>query len=207
MRYAVVFLAAFSACCQAGSQLPQRDVTVELRQVEEGYGEPTGYSVSANASSGLPALAYQKILVRNGEKATVRMGQSSPKQWVQSVTSATSSSVPPTTGAATNNGAYGVTNVMEWLQSGYSITVQPRWLGGNKPATVELELEQEDLQTQHNADMPNQARRQFSTTVTAPLAQWVTISSSGEVPKTGVYSTTAANKAGRQALQLRVLVP
>ena len=207
MRYAVVFLAAFSACCQAASQLPQRDVTVELRQVEEGYGEPTGYSVSANASSGLPALAYQKILVRNGEKATVRMGQSSPKQWVQSVTSATSSSVPPTTGAATNNAAYGVTNVMEWLQSGYSITVQPRWLGGNKPATVELELEQKDLQTQHNADMPNQARRQFSTTVTAPLAQWVTISSSGEVPKAGVYSTTAANKAGRQALQLRVLVP
>jgi hypothetical protein len=189
----------------AAAPLPQRDVTVELRQIEETYGEPTGYSVSSNSGSGLSALSYQKILVRNGEKASVNMGQSTPKQWVQSVSSASTSSTG--TGASANNAAYGATNILEWLQSGYSITVQPRWPGGNKAATVEFDVEQKDLQTINNADMPTQARRQFASTITAPLAQWVTISSSGEVPKSGVYSTSSANKSGRQALQIRVLVP
>ena len=201
MRLLVLLLSVFSALCMAGTNIPQRDVTVELRQVEEGYGEPTGYSVSSNVSSGLPALAYQRILVRNGEKATVRMGQSSPKQWVQSVSSQNGTATG--SASATNS----VTNVLEWLQSGYSITVQPRWPGGNLAATVELELEQKDLQTLHNADMPNQTRRQFSSTVTAPLAEWVTISSGGEVSKVGVYSTSATHKSSRQALQIRVLVP
>ena len=205
MQIFILALLVFSVSCIAAPQLPQRDVTVELRQIEEGYGEPTGYSVSSNAGSGLSALAYQKILVRNGEKATLRMGQSSPKQWVQSI--ANNSTSASSAGNIASNATPSVTNVLEWLQSGYSITVQPRWPGGNKAATVELELEQKDLQTVSNADMPNQTKRQFSSTVTAPLAQWITISSSGEVPKTGVYSTSSANKAGRQALQIRVLVP
>lgn len=196
MRFFLV-ATLMSVAAHAAPNLPARDLTVELRQVEETHGEPVGYSVSSNSGSTLPALSYQKILVRNGEKASIQMGQSTPKQWVQSVTSGGTVSTPN----------YGVTNMLEWLQSGYSISVQPKWLGGNKAATVVLELEQKDLQTVNNADMPNQARRQYSSTITAPLAQWVTISSSGEVPKAGVYSTSSANKVNRQALQLRVLVP
>lgn len=195
----IAFLTGVSA--YAASPLPQRDITVELRQIEENYGEPAGYTVSSQSGSGLAALSYQKIMVRNGEKALVKMGQSTPKQWVQSVSSA--NSVNGTAG----NTAYGATTMLEWLQSGYSITVQPRWTGANHPAIVEFEVEQKDLQTVTNADMPTQARRQFSSTVTAPLALWVTISSAGEVPKAGVYSTSSANKANRQALQIRVLVP
>ena len=191
----------------AAPPLPARDVTVELRQIEETFGEPAGYSVSANAGAGPAALSYQKILVRNGEKASLKMGQSTPKQWVQSVTSGSSTTSATGTATSAANTAFGATNVLEWLQSGYSITVQPRWTGGNKAATVEFELEQKDLQTHNNADMPTQAHRQFSSTVTAPLAQWVTVSSAGEVPKPGVYSSNPAHKAGRQALQIRVLVP
>ena len=205
MRY-IVAMGFLGVCCAfAATPLPQRDLTVELRQIEETYGEPAGYSVSSNSGSGLAALSYQKIQVRNGEKASVKMGQSTPKQWVQSVSSASTTSTG--TGSTANNAAYGATNMLEWLQSGYSITVQPRWPGGNKAATVEFDVEQKDLQTIHNADMPTQARRQFASTITAPLAQWVTISSSGEVPKPGVYGTSSANKSNRQALQIRVLVP
>lgn len=192
----IALLAGVSA--YAAPPLPQRDLTVELRQMEDTYGEPSGYTVSSHSGSGLSALSYQKIMVRNGEKASVKMAQSTPKQWVQSVSGASST---------TSNTMHGATNMLEWLQSGYSITVLPRWTGSDDPATVEFEVEQKDLQTHNNADMPTQARRQFSSTITAPLAQWVTISSAGEVPKAGVYSTSSANKANRQALQIRVLAP
>jgi hypothetical protein len=182
----------------AKDKLPGRDLTVELRQIEETHGDPVGYVVSAQSGTEVAALTYQKLLVRNGEKASVQMHQSTPKQWTQSVS-----------GSAVNGAtsSMGVNNTLEWLQAGYSVTVQPRWSGGNKAVVVELELEQKDLQTIHNADMPQQSRRQYTSTVTVPLAQWVTISASGEVPKAGVYSTSTRHRAGRQALQIRILVP
>lgn len=191
------------AVVYSAKSLPARDLTVELRQIEETHGDPVGYVVSASSGSELTPLSYQKLLVRNGEKASVQMHQSTAKQWTQSVSSA--SSATTTTGTA-NTASVGVNNNLEWLQAGYSISVQPKWPGGNKAAVVELELDQKDLQTISNADMPQQARRQFTSTITVPLAQWVTISSSGEVPKAGVYSTSS-KKAGRQALQIRILAP
>ena len=85
--------------------------------------------------------------------------------------------------------------------------MQPHWPGGSKAAEVELELEQKDLVTSSNADMPQQSHRRYNSTVTVPLGQWVTISSSGEVPKAGLYSTSSQKKTGRQALQIRILAP
>lgn len=191
----VALCVCFTAGVHAAKSLPARDLTVELRQVEETHGDPTGYTVSAGAASESAALRYQKLLVRNGEKATAEMFQSTPKQWTQSVTTSSSGS------------GYSVNQSLEWLQSGYSVVVQPKWTGGNRPALVEVELEQKDLPQGSNADMPNQSRRKYNSSITVPLAEWVTILSSGEVPKSGTYSTSSTQRVGRQALQIRVLAP
>ncbi len=180
----------------ASKALPSRDLTVELRQIEETHGDPVGYSVSAGNAAEPAALRYQKLLVRNGEKATVEMLQSTAKQWTQSVVSA---------GAGGNT--YGINQQVEWLDAGYVITVEPKWPGGNRSAVVTVELEQKDLITGNQADTPQQAQRKYNSTITVPLAQWVTILSRGEVPKSGTYSTSTTHKIGRQALQIRVLAP
>jgi hypothetical protein len=197
MRWFLCLVALIGgAVTHASKSLPARDLTVELRQIEETYGEPAGYSVSAGNAAEPAALRYQKLLVRNGEKATVEMLQSTAKQWTQSVVS-----------SGTGGNTLGVNQQVEWLEAGYVITVQPKWPGGNRSATVAVELEQKDLVPGNQADTPQQARRKYNSTITVPLAQWVTILSRGEVPKSGTYSTSSTHKMGRQALQIRVLVP
>jgi len=138
MRIFILALLVFSVSCIAAPQLPQRDVTVELRQIEEGYGEPTGYSVRSNADAGLPALAYQKILVRNGEKATLRMGQSSPKQWVQSIANNSTKQRDIRCYQCAGVVAirllhYGAAPLARWQQSGYGGT----GVGAKRPADRE----------------------------------------------------------------------
>ena len=175
------------------AQLPARDLTVELRQIEEGREE--GSSYRAGATSSAQSFQPQKVQVRNGQKAQLRMNLSVPIQWVEAAQA-----------ASANSGA-GVKNALQWFEAGQNMAVTPRWPGGNRAATVELEVQQAALVTRHNADMPSQSRSQFSTTVTAPLAQWVTIAATGPAPaRQGSYSSTGGNEV-RRLLQIRVLVP
>ena len=177
----------------AQAQLPARDLTVELRQIEDRPDE--GSSYRAGPAEGGQALAPQKIQVRNGQKAQLRMNLSVPMQWVEAVQA-----------PSANSGA-GVKQALQWLDVGQSVTVTPRWPGGNRAATVELEVQQADMATRSNADMPSQSRSQFSSTVTAPLAQWVTIAATGPAPaRQGSYSSASGGEV-RRLLQIRVLVP
>jgi Bacterial type II and III secretion system protein len=177
----------------AQAQLPARDLTVELRQIEDRQDE--GSSYRAGPSEGTQALAPQRIQVRNGQKAQLRMHLSVPMQWVEAAQA-----------ASANSGA-GVKQALQWFDVGQSVTVTPRWSGGNRAATVELEVQQADLATRSNADMPSQSRSQFSSTVTAPLAQWVTIAATGPAPaRQGSYSSAGSSEV-RRLLQIRVLVP
>ena len=205
---ACALLVAVSGGARA-ADLPKRDLTVELRQVEEGREDGSArFGTRPDAA----LLAPQKIQVRNGEKGSLRMSQSVPMLWAQSVSSQSSSiqaggGGAVAGGASINSSGGGVTQGLQWMEVGQSVTVTPRWPGGNKDATLELELQQSDMAVRNNADMPRQTRSQFSSTITAPLGQWVTIAASGRAPaRSGSFSSEGGAEA-RRLLQVRLLAP
>jgi hypothetical protein len=197
LRRMVRFLGLGLLCLGAGwacAAPPQRDLTVELRQVEDGQDPSTNYRAGSNDAAAL--LPLQKIQVRNGQKGMLRFNQSTPVQWVEAAQA-----------ASANSGA-GVKQALQWFDTGSSITATPRWPGGKQPATVELEVQQADMAGQPQANMPAQRRASFSSTVTAPLGQWVTIAASGEpAAPDGNYSSNTAADGARRLLQIRVLAP
>ncbi|MDZ7919339.1 hypothetical protein [Rhodoferax sp.] len=173
---------------------PQRDLTVELRQVADGPEQAVSYRAGSGGTEAL--LPLQKIQVRNGQKGMLRFNLSTPVQWVEAVQA-----------ASANSGA-GVKHALQWFDTGSSISATPRWPGGKQPATVELEVQMADMAPQPQADMPAQRRSSFSSTVTAPLGQWVTIAASGDPePQPGNYSSNSAAGTARRLLQIRVLAP
>lgn len=186
---------AIAACLQvcllvatlpALAELPRRDLTVELRQIED---QP-GYVVSTQPRT--PALAPQQVQVRNGEKAVLRMAQSLPVKWTQSVSQ-----------GGRNVGA-GVSYGLVWMEAGQGFTVTPRWPGGKQAASLQIEVTTASVDASTGAELPNQQRGQVSTTVSAPLGLWVTIASTGgEAAQPGVYSSRAVADT-KQLIQVRV---
>jgi hypothetical protein len=204
MKQRLVSLLAVAGFCgllvwPALAQPPQRDLTVELRQVEE---NSAGYVVGTQPSA--PLMAPQQVQVRNGSKATFSLGQSIPLQWVQSVSSRDSSLTVP--GAEARSSGGGVTQALTWLEAGQRISVLPRWPGGRQAVSVEVEVQTSSVQARDGAELPVQSRSQLATTVGAPLGQWVTIATTGSSPQRGVYSSEAAADP-RRLLQLRVSAP
>jgi len=192
-RLLLIVLGSCLLVSWAEAQLPKRDLTVELRQIEEGRDE--GASYRAGPSDAVPLLTPQKIQVRNGEKGALRMNLSVPIQWVEAAQ------------AGSSHSGAGVKLALQWFDVGQTISVTPRWPGGNRDAAVEVEVQQADMATRSNADMPSQSRSQFSSTVTAPLAQWVTIAATGPAPaRQGSYSSAGSSEV-RRLLQIRVMVP
>jgi hypothetical protein len=55
-------------------------------------------------------------------------------------------------------------------------------------------------------DLPKQTRNTVSTTVTLPLAEWITIAATGTAPKAGTYNSESGNQV-RRVLQVRVMAP
>jgi hypothetical protein len=170
------------------AQWPPRNLVVELRQISES---------DANTVSTQPAtapLAAQRIHVRNGEKATLAMGQSVPIRFVQSV--------------GTGRSGSGVGYGMVWMQAGQRMAVQPRWPGVRQPVRIDIDVESSSLQAPTgNAELPGQARSQMATSVSAPLGQWVTVAATGGGPsQSGSYSSEATADT-RQLVQIRVLAP
>lgn len=199
----LVVACASAAQVKVQAALPKRDLLVELREVQAGGESGEGYSVSTAATA--PSRVPLSLVVRNGEKGSVRLQQSVPLQWVQSVQSQSSSVVVPGASAASSGG--GLSQSLHWLEVGQSITLTPRWPGGKKEVSLELEVQQAEIQTVHNADLPNQLRIQTSTQLTLPLNQWTTIATSGKDPAaTGSYNSEARADA-RRLLQLRVSAP
>lgn len=173
----------------AAAQGPERDLVLELREIDEGGA---GYVVGTRPQ--VPLMAPQQLQVRNGGAARLSFSQVTPIQWVQSVQAQ---------GALTGAG---VKQGLIWLQAGQSLQFKPRWPGGNKPATVEVEVQTQNVRQQPGKDLPTQERGELSTTVSAPLGQWVTLARSGHAPQPGVYSSHAATQRPR-LLQLRVTAP
>jgi hypothetical protein len=194
--------------------LPKRDLTVELRQTEEGHEDAGHYSVNGDSSS---HWEPQMVQVRNGEKALLRMNDAIPMQWTQSVSGTTPNSAKAGavgTAAAgngtqvnvNNNAASGATNALVWFDAGQRFSVAPKWPGGNKPAVVEIEVQRAAADMSSGAPLPKQTRHTVSTTVTAPLAEWVTIAATGKAAKAGSYSSESGLQV-RRLLQIRVMAP
>jgi hypothetical protein len=189
---------------QAQAQVTQRNLVVELRSM----AQPQAGVVSTQHSEA-DSLQPQMVRVKNGEKATLRMGNTVPVQWVQAAvaqasartTSAASSS------SSSNSAGGGVVNAITVLQAGQSLTVKPRWPGGKQAVTVEIELQHSGVDTSTGAVLPSQPQQQLSTTLVVPLDQWVTIAASAQgVEQRGVYSSKAALQVPQQ-IQLRISAP
>ncbi|NVO07088.1 MAG: hypothetical protein HXX19_14740 [Rhodoferax sp.] len=187
--------------------LPKRDLTVELRQTEEGREGGGSYSAG---SADTPQWEPQMVQVRNGEKALLRMNDAIPMQWTQSVSGQDPAFKPSGSSGNGNhvtiNAASGVSNALAWFDAGQSISVQPKWPGGNKPAVVEIEVQRAAVDPRMGAELPKQTRNTVSTTLTVPLAEWVTIAATGRAPKAGVYSSESGLQV-RRLLQIRVMAP
>lgn len=182
------------------AQLPQRNLIVDVRQVEA--GNEGGYSVSTTTREAL--MTAQTVSVRNGEKASFHVSKSMPMQWVQSVSVQSASMSAP--GVSASNTGGGVTKGLVWLEAGQSLQVQPHWPGGKQPVRVEIEVQSTSVGHRTGTELPDQSKSQLVTTVNAPLGQWVTVAISGSAPQAGVYSSQAAANSQR-LLQIRVLAP
>ncbi len=200
MKRRLLAALVFFAVLPVLAQLPPRDLSVELRQIEE--AAVGGYAVGTRPQAAL--LVPQQMLVRNGSKASFSLGQSIPLQWVQSVASHTSTL--SVTGADASSRGGSVTQALTWMDAGQSLAVKPRWPGGKQPVTLEVELQSAQMEPRPGAELPAQARSQVVTTVGAPLGQWVTIATTGSSAPRGVYSSESAPEA-RRLLQLRVSLP
>ena len=194
-----------------GASLPQRDLTVELRQIEEGRDGGNTYS-----AGGIDTTQWepQMVQVRNGEKAVLRMNDAIPMQWTQSAAiqsnAATTGNALATpqggTQAGQANAGAAISNALTWFDAGQSMTVQPRWTGGSHPATLEIEVQRASVDARQGAELPKQTRHSLTTTVTVPLAEWVTVAATGHAPRAGTYSSEAGLQR-RRLLQVRVMAP
>ena len=213
-------------CTASGwAQLPARDLTVELRQIEEGKAlsaegaNDTGKSYSAGSGGG-SAWASQMVQVRNGEQASLQMQDTTLMQWVESVnvqplaTVSVTAAGNPAKGAsaAAQGGIASVNNALAWFDAGQEMSVQPKWPGGNRPAVVVIELHKAAFEDRVGSDLPTQSRASLSTTVTTQLAQWTTIAASGKASGSGSFGGAAnySSDSGHQTrrlLQIRVMAP
>ena len=184
----------------AKPELPKRDLTVELRQVDD--GPSSGYTVGTQPQTApFPA---QAVRVRNGEKASLRMGQSMPVQWVQAVSAQNVGATAPGVNLRSSGGS--VSQGMTWMNAGQSIDVTPRWSGKGDVA-LEVEVQTSALGDQAASGLPLQNQSQLATTVTAPMGIWVIIASSGgAVAQKGSYGSETGTEV-RRTLQVRVTVP
>ena len=173
----------------AAAQLPERDLVLELREIDEAS---TGYVVGTRPQT--PLMPPQQLQVRNGSAARLSFSQVTPLQFVQSVQAQ---------GALTGAG---VKQGLIWLQAGQNLLLKPRWPGGQKAARVEVEVQTSSVQQEPGRELPSQARSELSTTVQAPLGQWVTLARSGSSTPPGTYRSDGASQRPR-LLQLRVTAP
>jgi hypothetical protein len=218
--FGLALMTLVAAAAQAGeAPVPKRDLTVELRQIEDGREEGVHYSAGSPDHS---AWEAQMVQVRNGEKALLRMNDAIPMQWTQAVsgpdpgafgagaTNAASRGNQPAgnkvPGNAHGDAASGVANALVWFDAGQSISVRPKWPGGHQPAVVEIEVQRAAVDPRVGTDLPRQTRNTVSTTLTLPLAQWVTFAATGRAAGAASYSSESALPL-RRLLQIRVMAP
>ena len=203
----------------AQTGLPQRNLRIELRQGDgsELAQQRAGASGSVVISSSRSVNAQgnvtvhttrretvtrgdgaQQVLVLNGGRAGVRLGQMQPLQWYQVVWSE-------------SRGATLLPSTM-MLEAGRGFTVHPRWPGGNAPVTVEIQTESTRIEdgTARTQGQPLREGGTVLTTVQVPLGEWVTIASTMDAQHTqerGTWSSAEDRTNRSSVVQMRVTAP
>jgi hypothetical protein len=154
-------------------------------------------------------METQQLQVRNGETASLRVSLATPVQWVQSAeaqsNSLTIGGASGAAGGAASTRGGKVKQGLKWLESGQTITLTPTWRGGKQPVVVDVDVQTASMQSNPGGALPQQARSQVVTSVSAPLGEWVTLATSGNRPQRTTYSSEAASET-RVRLEIRVVV-
>lgn len=194
---------------------PAVNLTVSLRHVDLAR-ESTTTVTTGRAQS--PLMTAQQVQVRNGGKAQFRMEQSIPVQWVSSASGYRSTTRGQNSVGAGTPGGAAATSAAQfegrseggsfqqqtvWLPSGQSIVVQPQWPGGDAPVEVTVEVQQASTGPGVSSAAPRTSGSQVSTSLYAPLGQWVTLAATGGEATPGVVGTRSVREPPR-ALQVRV---
>ena len=212
---------------QTKPALPAQNLVVSVRQVDE----PNGYSVSTQAPHN---LQEQSLRLVNGTQGTWQLGQAMPMLWTSSVAaqssqlnvngsgavtgavtgvgtssggSAGGSAAAPSANVQANSTGGAVSQSLTWMQAGQTLMVKPVWQGGPQ-VQLDVTVSAQTVDQRQGLELPHQNSQQLSTTVLAPLGQWVTLAASGQAARAGVYSTghaaTVDAKNPRRLVQVRV---
>jgi hypothetical protein len=188
--------------------LPQRNLLVELRQVEQTEAQDQGAGVAIRSEGRLGGSAdvrlhagsqrregdvMQQVRVLNGAQASMRLGQAMALQgWQLAWTPQGVQALPGT----------------QWVEAVSGFVVRPAWPGGEQPVRVELSAEGGSLPA--DPAQPAPRRTQVLSTVQVPLGQWVEVARSGEAASTserGVLSTRELQGRQRMVIELRITAP
>lgn len=197
----------------AFSQLPDLNLTVSLREINESdaqEGTPNVAGRSYSTAPRGPNFAPQQVRVRNGEQASLQVEQTMPMLWIQQAQghSATFSADYSREGTSTgkvraNSDSGGFTQGLTTMTGGQRFTVTPSWPGAGKPVMVKIDIQSAVVDERISGDLPATTRKQFTSTISAMPNQWVTLASSGATAPTGSYSSTRSANT-RRLIQLRV---
>lgn len=179
----------------AGAALPQRNLLIELREADAAQAPvgAAGWSARSTDASTARERPSQQLRVLNGASASLRLSVTRPLQVWQVAPGAWLPAPVPTT---------------QWIEAGQQLTVQPRWPGGREPVTVVVRAESSRFDptvATGSAELPQRTEARVTTTLRAPLGEWVTLAATGrgDGDRNAVSSGEAAAPAQR-VLQLRV---
>jgi hypothetical protein len=189
----------------AGAAPPAVTLVVELRWVDShlapaaqagvrdgaavvgtaGAVAPRGPGVVTSTAAAVPQ-AGQRLMVSNGQRASVRLATREPLQWVDAV-----AELSP---AGAVRSLYARPQPQE-RHATQAFTVTPTWPGGRAPVRLAFSVDEDG--------------QQFQSTLELPLQRWQTVARSGgatpPAPRGTVNSGDAAGRPERE-LQLRVSI-
>jgi len=206
-----IFALMCSAVVPAAAQAPRQNLWVELRWVDStlsaavmagvrdgamvvgtaGSVSPRGHVTVSTQTRDDAAQQVQRLLVLNGQQASLRLTESTPVQWVDygvQFEAAQPASAPGKGWAVPRQGV---------IEQTRGFTVTPQWPGGKQPVRVEFRA------------LDGGSAQQVLSTVLMPLDSWTSVGRTGQglrQQQRGVTSSRDAEGVSMRELQLRVSV-
>lgn len=213
-----------AALAQPPKSGPQRNLWVELRWVDSSISAAAVAGVREGArelGTGRPGLAreteaqrteqqLQRVLVLNGEQASLQLSETLPLQWLE-LSAVAAGSGPQGPGQPGRlGGKVRAESRSAWIEQTRGFTLRPFWPGGAQPVRVELQAQGPaagDAAGPQAAGQPAARSETLRSTVSLPLGSWLTVARSGarlQTQERGVLSSRDAEQLGQRELQLRV---
>ena len=183
------------------TSLPQRNLLIEVRQVQSEDGQQAGVDVQGGRVTGGLAqgrssgTAVQQILILNGRPARIAVQTQTPLRLLQSFV---------------RNGKIVTTQGTVLIEAGTGFSALPRWDGGDM-VEVELNTQQalRPLFPQAGAVNAPPAQSSTGSSMLLPLGEWMTVAESEQNLQNNQQSLRGAQMqsgVARTEVQLRVSV-